>query len=483
MRLSPKTLGLLLISLLLSGCTLTPRPAQESPRYYLAEAQALIVERRYSEAIAILETGAAALPDNTALLVTIGQIYLAQQRWPSAEDAFNRALARDFENVAATVGLAESLLQQERFSQALKFWQRATRLDPTRPAVFTGLGRTWLALFDFEAARTAFVAQTERATDYEALWYLAALTAPLDVAAALEYLQRIPPAAEGVPTSLTARRDYLATTLEPFNAAAPPVEVAQAVGIAFVQEAQWPLAIYALEQALAQHPVGVDPTHRAETLAFLAHARAQVGHPALDLFAEARAADPDSALPLYFEGLYLRAQEAFNATEDRFEQAIARDPQNAAIYVEMARTRDLQGDLATAEVWYRAAIEVAENKEPFQRTLLRFYANRNYRMTEAAIPLAEALLEVNPEDADLYDTLGWLQFLSGTPDSGRAALQKALALDPTSISARYHLARYYESNRQSASARAEYQRVIDWDTSGVFREQAYAGLRRLADRE
>jgi hypothetical protein len=45
------------------------------------------------------------------------------------------------------------------------------------------------------------------------------------------------------------------------------------------------------------------------------------------------------------------------------------------------------------------------------------------------------------------------------------------------VSARYHLARLLETHGQAAAAQAEYQRVVDWDTAGAYRQLA---LKRLA---
>ena len=111
--------------------------------------------------------------------------------------------------------------------------------------------------------------------------------------------------------------------------------------------------------------------------------------------------------------------------------------------------------------------------------MLKFYAHRNYRMSEAGIPLAETLIETDENNAEVYDLLGWMQFLSGAPDGGEEALRQALELNPDLISARYHLARLLETTGRYILAKEEYQRVIDWDTSGVFRDQALKDLLRL----
>jgi tetratricopeptide (TPR) repeat protein len=151
--------------LLLSGCltppTPTPTPPESQTDFWL-EAHALISERHYGQALEVLEQAAQQHPNNADILLTIGQIYLAQQRWLLAEDAYNRAIAIAPHRAEAVAGLAETMLQQGNRPQALKFWQRATTLDPQVPGGFTGLGRTQLAFFNFAAAQTAFLSQRRK---------------------------------------------------------------------------------------------------------------------------------------------------------------------------------------------------------------------------------------------------------------------------------------------------------------------------------
>jgi tetratricopeptide (TPR) repeat protein len=467
----PKLILFLLLLTGMAACTPVPKPTREP----------LSAERRYSEAVAIFEQAAQVHAENPDPLIKIGQIYLVQHRWLLAEDAFNRALARDLDNAQAAAGLAETLLNQGRLSEALKWWHQAASFDPELPGVFTGLGRTYLFLFDFESAQAAFLKQQAHTPDFEAAWHLAALAAPLDLPAAVDYLQTIPADENesGVSVSLVARRDYLLETLTLFTAASPQAEVARSTGIAMAQIERWPLAIYALSMAVEQAS-DLSAAAQAEALAFLGHASAQAGRPAYNFFEQALQIDPNSALPLYFEGRYLRQKGALQAAEASFEQAIALDPQNAALYTEVAQIKEQQGNLAEAELWHTAAIEVAEEKLPFQLLVLKFYAHRNYRMGEAGIPLAETLIKADKNNAEVYDLLGWMQFLSGAPADGEEALRQALELDPDLISAHYHLARLLETTGRSVLAQEEYQRVADWDTSGVFRDQALKELLRLA---
>jgi len=461
--------------LFLISCGPGPKPAQEPLSTFLSQAETLRAERRYGEAITILEQAAQIHQTTSSPLIKIGQIYLIQHRWFLAEDAFNRALARDFEDPLATAGLAEAILNQGDTLLALSSWHEAIELNPQLPGVFTGLGRTHLMRLEFDEARDAFLQQQAHHSDPEAQWFLAALEAPLNLSATQDYLLSIPQDASG---DVLARRDYLLATLAPFTASSPQVEVAQATGIALVQVQLWPLAIHALNTAQANSKE-LPQRDQAETLAFLGHALAQMGRPALDLFSQAQKIDPTAALPLYFYGIYLRRQRALNAAENLFNQAINLDPENAAFYIELAQTKTDKGDFEAAGQQYAIAVSLAKNDLQIQLARVRFYANRGYQITEKGIPAVEEIIKSNENSAEAYDLLGWMQFLAGEPDKAEATLRRAIELDPNLVSAHYHLARQLETNGQSAAAEVEYQHVIDWDTSGAYRDRALKDLQRL----
>jgi superkiller protein 3 len=467
--------GFSVFLLLVIACVPMPRPAQLPLSTLLGQAEALIAEQKYGEAVEILETAAQLYPETTLPLIKIGQVFLKQHRWLLAEDAFNRALARDLDNPIATAGLAEVSLNQGETLQALQLWQKSIELNPGVPGLFTGLGRTHIARLEFELAKTAFLEQMRHQADPEAQWYLAVLEAPVDLQAANDYLLAIPHQSS---PDILARRDYMLATLIPFTDRSPPAEVARASGIALVQAELWPLAVYALNVAHAD-PAERPPETQAELLAFLGHALAQSGRPALDLFAESLLLNPNSSLPRYFHGVYLRRQGALRAAEDTFQQALELDPDNAAIHIELARTKAEQGDFAEAEVQYDNAVALAEDDLQVQLSRIRFHANRGYNLVEAGIPAAEDLVDAYDDNAEALDLLGWMQFLSGETATAEETVRRALELNPKLVSARYHLARQLEAGDRPIAAIEQYQLVVDRDSSGLYRERALEALRRL----
>ena len=129
----------------------------------------------------------------------------------------------------------------------------------------------------------------------------------------------------------------------------------------------------------------------------------------------------------------------------------------------------------------RTTVEVANNDFRFWKLLVEFYAGRGYRVVEAGLPTAQSLLEMNEDDAEVHALLGRMQFLAGNVAEGEISLRRALEMEPDLISARYHLARLLEAQGQTALAEEEYQRVIDWDTSGQYRKLALEGMQRLEE--
>ena len=136
-----KIIPVLLFLTVVAGVACTPKPRPARPpkppvETVMAEVEPLLSERRFGEAIGVLEDISRNYPDSPPPLLRLGQIYLTQRRWLLAEDAFNRALARDLDNPMAQAGLAEAWFNQGRLGDALNLWQALTRSQPDLPGVY-----------------------------------------------------------------------------------------------------------------------------------------------------------------------------------------------------------------------------------------------------------------------------------------------------------------------------------------------------------
>jgi tetratricopeptide (TPR) repeat protein len=189
--------------------------------------------------------------------------------------------------------------------------------------------------------------------------------------------------------------------------------------------------------------------------------------------------DPNSILPYYFLAIYHRRVGYAEGAQAALWEALLRDPENAALRVEMAQAfLDLR-DYPHAEEWYRAAVEVAPGDLEFHLMLVRFFLDHLYRVEEGGVPAAEAAVALAPDDARVYDLLGWAYHLAGRPTEGQQALSQALALDPGLASAYYHLGSLHATMGRRQLANHNLQRAVDLDTVGAYRARAQALLSDL----
>ena len=182
--------------------------------------------------------------------------------------------------------------------------------------------------------------------------------------------------------------------------------------------------------------------------------------------------DKESALVYYFLGTHHRLVGNVEAAQAALWQALLRDPENAALRVEMAGTFVDQSDYSSAEGWYQGTVEAAPDEVEFYLMLVRFYLDHLYRVQEGGLPAAQALVELAPDDARAHDLLGWAYHLAGQQAEGERALLQALSLDPDLTSAHYHLGSLYLTTGQRDLARWHLQWAADLDLNGFYRDRA-----------
>ena len=81
-------------------------------------------------ALALLQQAAAALPQEPGPCNNLGNVLMALQRWPQAEQAYRQALARAPDFADALGNLAQVCLQQGRLDEAAAHFGRALLLQP-----------------------------------------------------------------------------------------------------------------------------------------------------------------------------------------------------------------------------------------------------------------------------------------------------------------------------------------------------------------
>ncbi len=246
------------------------------------------------------------------------------------------------------------------------------------------------------------------------------------------------------------------------------------LGVTYLQMGEIPLAEAALERAVAINPA------YGEATAYLAYVRARLGKPALGAAQQALALDPANPTVYYLVGLtwkqIRRPVEARLALERGYEL----DPTNPAFPIEIAEAHRAERQYALAELWMREALRLTPQDFHLRLLLAQFYVDTEYRVSEEGLPLAQALVAEQPENAEAHATLGWAYFLSGEVGRAFEEMDRALALDPSLPRANAHMGALLESQERMAEAMSYYERAKTLDPSGPFGALATQALERIA---
>ena len=131
------------------------------------------------------------------------------------------------------------------------------------------------------------------------------------------------------------------------------------------------------------------------------------------------------------EGGLTDVAEGFQRARDDAERAIALDPTLTSAYLALAKTQincDWNWDAANTSITKAAALEPGS----VEVLRIRSYRARTLGNLDQAIKLQEQVVTLDPLRATSYARLGYLLYAAGRYDEARAALQKALELNPQS---------------------------------------------------
>jgi len=451
----------------LISCQSTPSSLYDITSH-LTEAENLIAEKSYTDAILILEEVIKHDPKAIEPRHKLAEIYLVQYRWELAQRRFNEILNIDSNNQAAKLGLAESLLQQGKPTESINWWHNVIEHDSESMEAWLGLGRAYMARRKYSRAEATFLTPLESSgmqtlkflhseSGRQILWYLSALTLPADLSKGQTYLNNLD----------SPQANYLKETIAPFTTETHQAEVAKIIGIALIQLGEWELADNALNIATTYNSTDAD------AWAFFGYTKVNLGLPAMESFNHARKLDPAIALTPYFEGIYFRRQGLPDLAIDRFLEALDYDPNNLGIAMEAAFTLAETGNYISAEAWYQAIVKLEPESVTSQQQLTMFYVERSYHVLEHGLPAAERLLEMERDNPQAYNLLGWAKFQTGDYVGAEIELRKALELAPYDVSIRYHLGRVLKAQRRDVEAEQEFKHAIDWDISGVYRNYVF----------
>ncbi|MCC7145195.1 MAG: tetratricopeptide repeat protein [Phycisphaeraceae bacterium] len=410
------------------------RAVEMAPRtasaYYRRAALLYTDPDKDAQVIADLNQAMSLDPDLTAARELVANIYIARNEMSDAQRELNNLIDRQPDNVNARDALAKVYLAQRRFTELGEIIKDSANRFPTDPRwpqwqaeMARAQGQTDLAL---QSLRVAFELAPSPPT-------LAALLEALVIEQryqpALNIMDQQRQLVDTQPVLLALRGRALAGLKH--EAQADEI-FKRAVDIS-TQFAQ-------LEIVAEQLNAAFGPQKSAEKLGTLA-----TGDRALVM----------ELLVARYETSAGNTESAINRLE-KIKKSLAADSPLAVVserYLGMALLLAKRSDAAVES--FRRLVEVDANNVEALNNLAFVLAN-DLGKPQEALPYAERAFSLAPRNADILDTLGWIQFKVGQSTDSLATMQKANRMRPSAYSA-YHLGKIYQSLGQQASAQEQFQ--------------------------
>jgi tetratricopeptide (TPR) repeat protein len=146
----------------------------------------------------------------------------------------------------------------------------------------------------------------------------------------------------------------------------------------------------------------------------------------------------------------------------------------------IVRSRMLEREkkITEAEVELRTLADRLPENWRVWDVLSSFYLRNS--QNDRAITAAQRFVQMRPDTAESYKTLGQAQFQKGDYDAALGSLTKALSLDKDFLSAIYLMGRTYAAKGMKREARESYRRVLDLNPGDRLRKEVEKNLNDLS---
>jgi tetratricopeptide (TPR) repeat protein len=208
-----------------------------------------------------------------------------------------------------------------------------------------------------------------------------------------------------------------------------------------------------------------------------AQARAMVGDwdGATSRVNKIAAAYPDSIQPLLVLGRIHTARKQWKEAEVVWADVAKRFPGRADVHLDLARTREEQGNDVGAEAAARDALALAPT-DPRVLNFLGYLLADHNRSLEEALGLIRRALDKDPNNGAYVDSMGWVYYRLGRLEEARKELERAVTLTGGDPVVHEHLGDVYKDMRLKELAKEQYKLSLQGDDTSRVRTKL-EGLR------
>ena len=424
---------------------------------------------------------------SSKMYAALGNTYEQQKDYPKAIEAYGKAVAMDKENLDALRGLAQNLANDNQIEKALEQYKRVQDADPQDPTaplriaeIYRRQGKFDLALENIKKASALGPDLLE--VPYNEALILEAQGKYDESAAVLQKLVSRPLPPDARQGDKTNRAIFLERLGNIYREEGRPLlavetfkkiielggeETArgyQDVIDAYREQKQWNEATRTAQEAVKKLP-----DDKSLKLA-LAQQLADMGKEAesVQLAKSVLKGGPDDRDSyIYLSQIYMRLKK-WKESEEAIAQAekLATRPEEKQ-YVKFVQGSiyERQKKFDQAEQAFRQVLQQDPNNSMTLNYLGYMLADRNTHLEEALTMIKKAI-DLDPQNYNYIDSLGWVYFKLGNYDQAEENLRKAADKSPNDATIQDHLGELYARTNRFKLAAAHWERAMDeWNKS------------------
>ena len=458
-------LRLLVIGLLVLFLTLSPRPwllqaGLEKAYQALQRANPAQVARWLKVVIAFD-------PWRSDLQLAAGRYAAQGSDYTAAVSFLEQASQRQQLSSQDQLALGDAYHELGEEQRAMQAWQAAVETGADQLTVTQRM----LPVHQAQADSTAVTQDIKTLADLQLTNPQAQVEAGLRLAAfdpisALPYLERAVALDQKYTLEVQSLRDVILATSRSYN----PTLLLVAAGRQLGALGKWDLASQAFQNAVQQR------SDFGEAWAFLAESLQQSGTQDLkrakEALDQALKYDSDSVLVNIMASLYWQRQDDDTQAQGYLEKALAIEPENPVLYVQVGDLLARNGNLQEARQAFQKAVDLDPQNVAYRRSLVDFLLHHQMDLRQSALPVARQAVLLAPQDPAALDLLGETLFLLGDYPTARRFIGRALQIDDTFAPALMHLGVLSVYQADSSRARQLFTEARDLATDQSTRDQA-----------